>query len=380
MKKNNKENLENNDFVELQKEDFYKEIVDKVYKFVLLDNTSKNIILLKATIIKENIESEKKEEKDNKYSIKIESNLFDKNKLDKSLNLTDGLIFTYSMEEQDSFKNILDYIKKFEKNFIKGRFFPKIILGDKDEFQNSINKLKNHSKYYIKNIYFLNNEASTNINIAVDALIKMKKLNDNYEKYLNQNKINVKNILNIISKNKTNLMKCLNCNKIVDISFDELSKTILLSCNKCKYEEMYDILNYDKFKKEVICVECEKEINESIVNHCFNCKENICNECIKKHLQKDNNLNSEKHNLTDIICLIHEKFCYKYCVECKKSICIECEIEYHMNHKYLIYNEKEVCDLLNTQKINLKKEKENYIKIQSQIEDCFESLRRYINN
>jgi hypothetical protein len=204
----------------------------------------------------------------------------------------------------------------------------------------------------------------------------MKKINDNHTKFMKVNEIDEKQIINNFSKSKINLMKCLKCNLIYNISISEFSNSIIFQCSNCKSEEKFEILN---FEKSFRCNECKKKIKESnLINYCFQCKKNICIDCIKAHSKKSNSkCNIYSNNLIDLFCNIHNKINYKYCSDCKTNICIDCELESHLFHKKKIFEEKKIIDLINAQKKNLRNEKFYYDKIKIYIKDCIESLNQY---
>jgi hypothetical protein len=76
---------------------------------------------------------------------------------------------------------------------------------------------------------------------------------------------------------------------------------------------------------------------------------------------------------------VHNKLCYKYCNKCKKNICINCEIESHINHENIIYNEKQISKLIFDKKKSIKSEKERYKKYRDIIEDFLDSLKKYLD-
>lgn len=66
----------------------------------------------------------------------------------------------------------------------------------------------------------------------------------NYQKFKSENKINEKQIINSLSKLKTNVMKCLDCNSILKINMNQFSNSIYLNCNKCNINEKFDICDF----------------------------------------------------------------------------------------------------------------------------------------
>ena len=304
--------------------------------------------------------------------LKIESNLIDKKSLEKNINLVDGIIFTFTSEKENDYENIIKLIIEIEEKKPKGKFFPKIILGDISGFQLLLAKEK---RCAVSDIYFIKSETSSNINTAIQALIQMKILDINYQKFKLENKINEKQVNNLLSKLKTNTMKCYDCNKILKITLDQFSNSIYLICNECNLKEKLDIYDFSKLKKKIKCQFCDKEINESLVNYSLKKNFFICQECTKKIKYKD----KIYHNSFNLICEIHNKLYYKFCNTCKKSICIECEISFHMNHNITILNGKEILSLISIKKNNLDIEKENFKQMKNNMDDCMKSLKEYFD-
>ena len=350
------------------------------HNFILIDNNG-NFSIIKAIFP---IELQKEINKD---KIIFEESIINKKDIDKKLKSIEGIIFIYKIHNKEILGNIIDIIHNIDKK-IKEKIFPKIIIGNKLEIISYINKDKDKIKKNfnkIKNIKFLegSSDMKMDINTALIEFIKIKNIYNKYEKFINDNKINEK-LINNIFKNKINLFKCLHCNQVFEIEFDNFSNTILLCCKVCKTEKKIDFLEFEKLKDTVNCEECNKEINLNVNNsyvYCYICKKYICNECTKIHLQKEDKNDNilKQNNLVDIICNIHNKICYNYCLECKINICINCEIESHINHEKELYNEKEIIELISKQKKNLENEKQKYKKIKEIIEDCLNKLKKYFD-
>ena len=361
------------------KDNSLKNKIDKLYRYIFINNHG-NIFIIKAI------------EKYSNNNSEISFNKFDSNKndIERNIKLFNGIMFLHNPVEKEIFSNLYEYFYKIEKNLIKDKFFPKIIIGDKQDYYNSLTvkmkARKNSNK--IKNIKFIEPAADINVTIkkAIEELIKIKKIHQTYETFINDNFINEKCIINTFNKSKINLLKCLNCKQIYEISIINNSKNINIYCSKCKFNLKLDITDFDKFINDINCFECRKKISEnSQINYCFICKKNICGECVKNHIKKEekdtikiNNI-IYPNNLIELFCNKHNKICYNYCKKCKKNICPECEIEYHINHPTQIFNYNEICSLASSQKTNLKSEKAKFEKIKIFVEDCINSLKKLLD-
>jgi WD40 repeat protein len=341
-------------------------IIDAIYNFILKDNTSNQLMLFKTTMNK-NIDNKQKEDNTNKI-MKIESKIIDKKFFEKNINFIDGIIFTYNSQEQNNYENTIKFILEIEEKKPKGKFLPKIVLGEITNFQNLLTKEK---RCIVSDIFFIKSETNLNINVAIQALIQMRTIDMNYQKFKSENKINEKQIINSLSKLKTNVMKCLDCNSILKINMNQFSNSIYLNCNKCNINEKFDICDFFKLKRKIKCKVCEKEINESLVNYSLKSKCFVCFDCTKNNFRKDKIYN----NSLNFICNIHNKLFYQYCITCKKSICIECEIGFHMNHNIKIFNGKEILSLISKKKCNLDIEKENLKQMNININNFLKSLK-----
>jgi len=362
-----KENKKENEVVLINiKENSYKFLlIDANEKFFMIKKLYENRLTEKIQINKNNIEifaiSEKEIDRDN------------------HLKIFDGIIFIYNQEEKENLNFIINYIFKIEKKIKDKKCFPKIIIGNRIEFQNSVQKSKIKEKTIFNELKYIKYiepkpELFKNITEAIKLFINMKIINDNYIRFLKANEIDEKQIISNFSKTNINLMKCLKCNLIYNISISEFSNSIIFHCNNCKSEEKFELLS---FKKSFRCNECKKQIIENnLINYCFQCKQNICSDCSKAHTKKSK-CNIYNNNLIDLFCNIHNKINYNYCNDCKANICIDCELESHIFHKTKIFEEKNIKDLINAQKKNLKHEKFYYDKIKVYIKDCIESLNQY---
>ena len=370
----------NFEFEDINKEDIIN-IIDKPYKFIYLDFKG-NISMINAfDLTKYN--KEKYSNSNKKFQIEV--NIINKKDVDRNIKLIDGIIYIFNNEEEkEIIIDIIDYIQKVEKDCSNKTFFPIFILGDKKEFQNFLN-INNIDK--IKNIQFLKpmHDINKTINLTLDEFIKIKKIVEKYEIFLKENEINEKDYINTISNKKINILKCIICHEVLDISIDTFSKLCEIKCDKCKYIKKLDILNFENFEKNMDCFECKKQPETNSLNYCFKCKKYFCVECSKNHLQKEDKemLNNNNilfpNNLIDVICNVHNKFLYNYCIDCKKDICIECEIESHILHKTSIYDINYINNLIFNQKKDFEIEKVKFNAIKIVVDDCLNSLRNYID-
>ena len=369
----------------------------KKYNFLLLGDEEENLFLIKAfSEIEENEGKQKALNNNNEKDIKYELLKTDKKEIEKNILLLEGIIFIYNNQKTDILIKIVDYILKLNSLFnvlCPTKFFPKLIVGNKKDVLNILKKRNFKEEDIRKNMsiffYEILKDSKIGVSFATEKLIKMNQVYQDYKKYIILNKINEKKIFNNNSKHISKILKCLECNQIFDISIDQFSNIIYLSCNKCSTEIKYSYSEYEKTKNEfsIKCSICKKIIKDlNLAHYCFICKKNICEGCIKKHFQKDNkNKNFENfHEIIypyiDFFCKVHEKVDYKYCLECQKNICINCEMESHLNHETKSYDEKHINSVLFTKKQNLKKEKEEYSKMKFIIEDCLESISKYLND
>ena len=358
------------------------------YNFILINNEG-HISNIKAYIPSELNYIKELTRKEN--NIKYEQFNLNKKEIERNTKLIDGIIFIYKEHKIEILKNIIDYFYKFDKNNKKGKSVPKIILGKKNEISNFLNDSKTKQKILkkIKYLKFLEIDINekNEINLALEEFIKFRKLYQKYEKFIIENKINEKQLINNLGKSKMNISKCSNCNQIFQISINHYSNVIYLYCEKCKLEKKININDYENFKNTTSCHICNKEINITTSNnYCFKCQENICNDCIKNHIQKDQDDNQKsipviyQSNLVDIFCNIHNKLFYNYCLDCKMNICIECELEYHLDHNTNIYNDKNINDIISIQKKYLSLERQKSKRMKEFIEDCLKELKKYLDN
>ena len=339
------------DFLEPNNDNSLKNMSDKLYKYIFFDNHG-NICMIKAI-----------EKFSNNNNGEIVFNKFDsnKNEIERNIKCFNGIILVYNSVEKAIFSHFYEYFHKIEKNSIKGKFFPKIIIGDKQDYLNSLNIKKDRKNLNkLKNIKFLEPAADINVTIkqAVEEIIKIKKIQEEYDNFINRNIINEKHIINSISKSKINILKCKNCNKPYEISIINNSKNINIYCCNCEFNLEFDIMDFDKFINDINCFDCRKKISEnSQINYCFICKKNICSECVKKHTQKEEKDSIKtiiyQNNLIDLFCNKHDKICYIYCTRCKKNICSECKIDYHLNHSTQLFDYAKICKLISSQNKNL---------------------------
>ena len=360
---------------------------DDLYNFILISNEGK-FSNIKALFPKINHNKELK----NKNPKKIQYEEFNLNKKDieRNIKLIDGIIFIYHNENIEILNNIIDYFQNFDKKSKKEKPIPKIILGNKNEIINSLNNSKEQKILEkIKYLKYLEPEIKeqNEINLAIEEFIKIKKIYNKYDNFINENKINEKQVINSFGKSKMNISKCFNCNQIFQISINHYSNYIYLYCPKCKQEKKIEINDYEKFKSTLNCCLCNKIFNiTNSNNYCFNCKKFICNNCIKNHIQKEETDNPKyipalyQSNFVDIICNIHNKLCYNYCLDCKINICIECELEYHLEHKTQIFDDTSINEIISKQKKYLLIEKQKNKRIKELIEDCLKELKKFFDN
>jgi len=253
---NEKENEKENEVVLIN-------IKENSYKFLLIDANEKFFMIKK---LYENKLTEIIQINKNDIEIfEIKEKEIDR---DNHLKIFDGIIFIYNKEEKDNLNFIINYIFKIEKKIKHKKCFPQIIIGNSAEFQNSLQKSKIKEKSIFNQIKYIKYiepkpELFKNITEAIKLFINMKIINDNYNRFLKVGEIDEKQIINNLSKCNINLMKCLKCNLIYNISISEFSNSILFHCNNCKSEEKFELLN---FKKSFRCNDCKKPIIENIIN------------------------------------------------------------------------------------------------------------------
>ena len=364
----------------------------KSYQFLYLeDKEIKKYCIIKAFI--ETPKDNKSNINDKLNKIKIETSIINKEDMDKYLSLLDGIILINFQNNTEKLNNILNSIIELDKLFTKSnpqKFCPKYIVGNKVEIIKYLRGINFKEEDIINNFHIVDSSSMKNIDMynTVEELIKIKEINDNYQKFLSDIKFDVKGFINSLSESNTNLLKCFKCNQIPQISMDKYLNSIYLICNKCNLEKKYGLKEYENIKKKhlIKCVVCKKEINKKkLVNYCFDCKTYICKDCIKKHLQiQHKGVNDENkkyyiypNNLIDFVCNIHGKICNNYCLECENNICPNCETQSHLNHRTLLFNEKEIIELIATQKQRLKSEQEVFGNIKKMMDDCFNLLKIY---
>lgn len=370
-KEKEKNNLPNDFIVIDKKEDRYNFI------FIRDDKISP----VQASISDGKIEIDKNNDNKNKNIL---------NKKDKEKIIIDGIIFIYNSQENKIINNRIINIYQIYKKFKNENIIPIIIIGIKSDYEESLKSNKEIEKYNkLKNIKFLEPlaDAKDDIIPAIKEIIRIKNINHKYECFKTENKINEKHILNTVNKSKVNLVRCLCCDNIYDMSVDKYSNSVILYCNVCNKEQIFNYTNFEIFKNRKKCNECQKDINISnSAYYCFICKRYFCSECSKNHSQKEEKNNKKysniiyPNNLIDVICNNHKKLCYNYCVDCKKNICIDCEIESHIAHQTEIFDDKTIIKLINEQKQNITKEKSRYKIIKQLIEDCLKTLKQYFDN
>lgn len=365
----------------------------KSYQFLYLEDRE----IKKYSIIKAYIEIPKDNNSyinDKINKIKIESTPINKEELNKYLSLLNGVILFNTQTNSEQLYKTLSSIIELNKQYTKlnpNIFFPNYIVGNKLEIIKYL-RSADFKEEDMMNKFHIVDSSSTMKNLdmynTAEELIRMKQINDNYKKFLNDTKLDLKGFINSISESPTNLLKCFKCNQIPQISIDKYLNSIYLICSKCNLEKKYGFKEYENIKKKhlIKCSNCNKEITKKkLVNYCFNCRKYVCRDCIKKHFQlkhKDVTEENKKYyiypnNLIDFVCNIHEKICYNYCLECENSICPSCENQKHLNHKTQFYNEQEIRELIKTQKEKLKSEQEVFGNIKKMMDDCFNSLKIY---
>ena len=142
-------------------------------------------------------------------------------------------------------------------------------------------------------------------------------------------------------------------------------KNYRISLSGCKNGHNTDNLLFDNFintqkidLSKIICNKCNKTNKRDAYKNeffrCIKCKMNLCPICKSKHDTSHNVINYDEKNY---ICPYHHCFYIKYCSQCIKNICIYCEKK-HKNHD-IIY----LGDILpNKEKsVNILKELKEYI-------------------
>ena len=363
---------------------------EKLYQFVfLVDEEVGNSFLVKA-FPKFNEQNILLLNKNN--SIKIELNEIKIKEMDKLIKSIDGIIFINNIQNEKKLIKNMEIIFKLDKQVKKNnskKFFPKLIFGNKfiimKYFENKKQVFNNNDVY----IFEISSEKPVTINFACENLIKMNQINDNYQKFITENKIDEKKYKNFLRETSINLNKCFNCNYLYNILIDYSSNKINLKCNKCNidhgyyYQEYLNILN-NNFLECNICKTIEEKKK---FNFCKKCKKYICGDCIKKHIQKEYKLKDEnykfyryKYYLMNFYCYIHNKISNGYCLDCEENICPKCEMESHLNHKTKIFNNNEIFKLIKEQKENLLLEQKKFEKMKEIMDDCFETLKAYFGN
>ena len=153
--------------------------------------------------------------------------------------MIDGIIFIYNANNNDVLNNIINYIHKIDKKLKKEKILPKIILGNKKDILNCLGEKEKKTFNNFKKSIFIENSANqkNGITLALEEFVKIKKLYDKYENFVNKNKINDKQTINYFSKSKLNIVKCLKCNQIFKISINDYSNYVYLYCPKCNLEK-----------------------------------------------------------------------------------------------------------------------------------------------
>ena len=127
----------------------------KEYKFLLLgiEETGSLFIIKTFFEVKDGNSSSY-----NSENIKYEISTIDKNKIEKSLSIFNGIIFIYNKQKKEVLNKIIDDILKIEKIFKDSyptKFFPKIIMGNKKEIINILqNKKYTEKEMKNMNMYF----------------------------------------------------------------------------------------------------------------------------------------------------------------------------------------------------------------------------------
>ena len=163
--------------IDIQK--IYNNNTDKLYKFILIDD---NFYIIKV-IEKAQLDKDKPEITFNKFhSSQIE--------IEKDIKSFKGIIYIYT-ENKKKNSDVHDFFKKIEKSLFKGKYFPKIIIGDNSEIQNFLNKF-HEKKNKIKDMKCLVPDADINISLqkGVKALIFMGNIYEKYQNFLTTNEIN----------------------------------------------------------------------------------------------------------------------------------------------------------------------------------------------
>ena len=366
------------------KEYFIKEDNNIIYFLLISDEKSSNLI--GANIIKDN------EQKERNYNIiNLKENIKEK-EIENNTNLINGIIFISSDQKNKNLAKIIEYIYQIDKKIKKVKLVPKIIFENKDNIIKSLKSSKEIEHFNkLRNIKFIEilNDHNEIINLALKELIKMKNIYDNYETIVKPNIVDEKDIIKNINEKELNFFKCENCNQIINISFNIFSYSFYLYCPKCGVEEKINIDELENYINVEKCIECKSKININSESYYSKCKNYISKECMKNHSQKKKEKRNDKDkynyfnyktNDINIICYIHNRICNIFCNNCKKNICIECEIESHMEHETIIFDESKINEIINNQKEILNEEMENIKVIKGYIEDCLKELRKKLDN
>ena len=120
-----------------------------------------------------------------------------------------GAFFIFSLNDENTFNNLVDWIKQFEENNEGSNFVCKYLIGNKSDLENVVdeNLIENFKKENKFDDY-VSTSAKDNINI--DKIFENMSLilYDNYNKNGEMGQISVK------LKNFKNKKRCINCNKI----------------------------------------------------------------------------------------------------------------------------------------------------------------------
>ena len=377
-------NLENN-IEQIQKRS------SKLYLFLfLVDKEVGNSVVIKAfhELNEENQENNILLNRNNSIRIELCEQQILK-EMDAIIKSLEGIIFINNFQKnQKKLDDNVEVIKKIEKKVKKSnskKFFPKLFIGNRIELINYF--VNNHQNFYKNDVYIFQMPMDKPFTIynSCEHLIKMIQIQNNYARFLTNNKIDEKNFKKNLSETSNYLYKCLNCDKIYNILLEDYSNKIYFKCNNCKMGRELSFQEYSNFNNKISeCNSCKKITEKKNINYCQNCKKYICEDCIKRHIQQEYKLKDEnykfykhKYNLSNFFCCIHNNINIGYCLDCEQNICPKCEIDSHLAHETKVFNRNEIFELIKEQKKNLLLEKKAFEKMKEILEDCFESLKAY---
>jgi len=262
------DNSVNNNSNQIQKKN------SKLYLFLfLVDEEVGNSVTIKAfhELNEENQENNILLNRNNSIRIELGEMQILK-EIDKIIKSLDGIIFINNFKKnQKKLDNNVEAIKKIEKKAKKinsKKFFPKLFIGNKIELINYF--VNNHPNFYKNDVYIFEMQMNKpfTINTSCEHLIKMIQIQDNYAKFLTNNRIDEKNFKKNLSETSNYLYKCLNCDKIYNILLEDYSNKIYFKCNKCNKGRELSFQQYANFNNKFSdCNSCKRITEKKNINH-----------------------------------------------------------------------------------------------------------------